>query len=72
LRGVGDGVDVVIADPVVMAMMDVKIAQDEKTREPECTIPERVRNPSVQIIVIPGRGIVSDNGWTFRVEVVVD
>jgi hypothetical protein len=53
----------------MMTMMNMKIVQDEKAREEETRTPEWVRNPSVQIVVIPGRWIVSDNRWTFSIVV---
>ena len=53
-------------------MMDVKIGQDKKTRKPEPSIPEWVRNPCVQVGVIPGRRIVSHYRWTFSVVIIVD
>jgi hypothetical protein len=64
-------VDEVIGDEM-MTTMDVKIGQDEKTREPEPGIPEWVRDPCVQVVVIPRRGIVSHNRRTFIVVIVVD
>jgi len=57
-------VNEVIGNQMVM-MMDMKIVQDEKAREEEARTPEWVRNPSVQVVVIPGRGIVGDYRGTF-------
>jgi hypothetical protein len=64
-------VDEVIANQM-MTMMDMKIVQDEKAREEETRTPEWVRNPSVQVVVVPGRGIVSDNRRTFSIVVLVN
>ena len=64
-------VDEVIGDEV-MTMMEVKIVQDEKTREPEPGIPEWARDPCIKVAIIPGRGIISHNRWTFGVVIVID
>ena len=65
-------VDEVIADEVTMAMMDVKIVQDEKTREPEPGIPEWAWDPCIKVVIIPGRGIVRHDRGTFVVVIVID
>jgi hypothetical protein len=57
---------------VVVMMMDVKIIQDEKTGEEEPGAPEWVRDPSIEVVVIPGRGIVGDDGRTFGVVILVN
>lgn len=49
----------------------MEVMQAEETREEESTPPERVWDPSVKIIVIPGRGIVSDYRRTFIIVVAV-
>jgi hypothetical protein len=64
-------VDEVIGDEV-MTMMEVKIVQNEKTREPEPGIPEWARDPGIKVVIIPGRRIVSHNRWTFGVVIVID
>lgn len=53
-------------------MMDVKIGQDEKTGEEETRTPEWVRNPSIKVVVIPGRRIVSDDRRAFTIVVLVN
>jgi hypothetical protein len=40
---------------MMVMMMDMEIVQNKKTWEEETRPPEWVGNPSVQVIVIPGR-----------------
>lgn len=69
----GIWVDVVIADQMMMmVVVEMKIIQDEKAREEETRTPEWVRNPSVQVVIIPGRRIVSDNRRTFSIVILVN
>jgi hypothetical protein len=70
----GLGVNEVVGNQMMMmvVMMDMKIVQDEKAREEETRTPEWVRNPAIKVVVIPGRGIVSDNRWTFSIVVLVN
>jgi|GEM_PF-5963929 hypothetical protein len=70
----GLGVNEVVGNQMMMMMVmkDMKVVQDEKAREEETRTPEWVRNPSIQVVVIPGRGIVSDNRWTFGIVVLVN
>ncbi len=49
----------------------VEIVQNEKSREDESGAPEWIHNPVIQIIIIPGRRIVSNHRGTFLVVVVV-
>ena len=62
-------VEEVIADQMMM-VMDVKIVQDEKAREEETSAEEWVRNPSVQVVIIPRWRIVGDHRRTFLVIVI--
>jgi hypothetical protein len=55
-----------------MTMMDMKIVQDEKTREEETRTPEWIRNPSIQVVVIPRRRIISNHWRAFIVVVLVN
>jgi len=64
-------VDEVIAD-AVMTIMVMKIVQDKEAREEETRKPEWVGNPSVQVVIIPGRWIVRDYRRTFLVIVIVN
>jgi hypothetical protein len=50
----------------------VEVVQDEEAPEEETGPPEWVWNPTIHIIVIPGRRIIADHGWTFVVIVIVD
>jgi hypothetical protein len=69
-------VDEVIADQMmtimVMPMMNMKIVQNKKAREEETRIPEWVRNPSVKVVIIPRRWIISNHRRTFIVIVFVN
>ncbi len=65
-------VDEVVADEVTMSMMEVKIVQDEKTREPEPGIPEWARDPRIKVEIIPRRRIVSHDRRTFVVVIVIN
>jgi hypothetical protein len=56
---------------MVMVVMAMKIVQYVKAGEEEPSIPEWVRNPSIQVVVIPGWRIVSNNRWTFSIVVFV-
>jgi hypothetical protein len=50
----------------------VEIMETEEPREPKPTKPERIRNPSIEVVIIPGRWIVSDNGRALIVVIVVN
>jgi hypothetical protein len=50
----------------------MKIMQDEKPAEKEPRIPERIRNPTIQIIVGQRRRIVGDYRRTIIIVIVVD
>ena len=50
----------------------VEVVENEESGEPETVAPEGVRDPRVHVIVIPGRRVVSDDGWPFIVVVVVN
>jgi hypothetical protein len=70
------GIEEVIGDPEMMVMKasddNVKIVQDEESREEEPGTPERIRNPAIQVVIIPGRRIVGDNRRPFVIVIVVD
>jgi hypothetical protein len=64
----------VIADhKPMMANEDdsVKIMQTEEAREEKSTRPERIRNPGIQVVIVPRRRIVCDNRGAFLIVVVV-
>ena len=68
-------IDKVIADETVMVTDEdapVKIMQAEEATEVKSTPPEWVWDPGIHIIVIPGRRIIADHGWTFFVIIIVD
>ena len=64
-------VDEVIAD-AVMTIMVMKIVQDKEAREEETRTPDWVGDPSVQVVIIPGRWIVGDYRRTFSVVILVN
>ena len=53
---------------IMMKMM--KIVQDEKAREEETRTPEWIRHPSIQVVIIPRRRIVSDYRRTLLVIII--
>jgi hypothetical protein len=57
---------------MVMMMMDMEIVQNKKAREEETRTPEWVGNPSIQVVVIPGRWIISNHRRTFIIVVLVN
>ncbi len=69
-------IEEVIGDPVMMVMMahkdEVEIRQDEEPREEEPGAPERIRNPVIQIIIVPWRRIVRYNRWPFLIIIIVN
>jgi hypothetical protein len=60
------------ARPTVSVNGPVKVVENEESGEPETGAPEGVRDPCVHVIVIPGRRVVSDDGRSFIVVVVVN
>ena len=50
----------------------VKIAKDEESREPEPCIPEWIRDPGIQVVIIPGRRIVANNWGALIVVIIID
>ena len=69
------GIEEVIGDPVMMVMIThkdkIEIGQDEESGEEEPGEPERIRNPAVQVVIIPGRRIVGDHRWTLFIVIIV-
>jgi hypothetical protein len=65
--------DVIGDEKPMMAHQDdsVKIMQTEEAREEKSTPPEWVRNPGVQIIIVPWWRIVRDYRRTFFIVIVV-
>jgi len=55
-----------------MTMMVMKIVQNKKAREEETRIPEWVGNPSVKVVIIPGRWIISNHRRTFVIVVFIN
>jgi hypothetical protein len=66
----------VIGDNLENVILDyddpMEVVQDEESREPETVPPEWMRNPGIQVVVIPGRGIIGDCRRPLVVIVVVD
>ena len=50
----------------------VKIVEAEEPGEPEPTAPEWIGNPGIEVIIIPGRWIVSNNRRTLIVVIIID
>jgi hypothetical protein len=48
----------------------VKIMQTEEAWEEKSTGPERIRNPAVQVMIIPRRRVVRDNRGPFFIIIV--
>ncbi len=64
----------VIADKMVMVTEEdvpVEIMQTEETRKEESTPPEWIWDPSIEIVVIPWRWVVSYNRRAFLIVIVV-
>jgi len=67
----------VIGDPVMVMKTvvtfnnNIKIMEDEKSREVKPGVPEWVGHPGIEIIVIPRRRIVSDYRRTFFIVVII-
>lgn len=69
------GVDHVVAEyhgSSIYESNPMEVVQTEESWEPESRIPEWIRNPGIQVIIIPGWGIVSNNRWTLIVVIIVD
>jgi hypothetical protein len=49
----------------------VEVVQDEEPAEIEPGPPERIRDPGVQVIIIPRRGVIRDNRRAFLIIIVV-
>jgi len=67
-------VDEMIGDQMVMMAHDdesVKITQTEEPREEKSTVPEGIREPVIQIVIIPRRGVISDYRRAFLIVVIV-
>jgi hypothetical protein len=60
-----------VVEMMIMVEM-MKIVQDEKAREEETRTPEGIRHPCVQVVVIPGRRIISNHWRTFIIVVLVN
>ena len=72
----GPGIEKVISDAKMMVVVahndNVKVVQDEESREKEPGTPERIRNPAIEVVIIPGRKIAGDNRGPFVIVIVVD
>ena len=71
----GFRIDKVIADKMLMAIEEdnpVEIMQAEETRKEESAPPEWKWDPSIEIVVVPGRRIISNHGWTFLIIITVN
>jgi hypothetical protein len=65
----------VIGDPSPVTTEEdspIEVTQTIVAWEEKSTPPEWVWDPSIHVIVIPGRGIVANHGWTFVVIIIVD
>jgi hypothetical protein len=59
-------------DPAVDDDDCVKVMKNEESGEPESRAPEWIRDPSIHIVVIPGRRVISDNRRSLIIIVVID
>lgn len=67
--------DHMVADDHYFSMHNndfVEVVQDEESREPESRAPKWKRNPGIQAIIIPRRGIVRNNRRTLIVVIIVN
>jgi hypothetical protein len=76
---IGDDVMVIMAMievVIVMEMMtdndNIKIVQDEEAGQEATGPPEGIRDPSVQVVIIPRRRIVGDHRRPFVIVIVVN
>ena len=71
---VGLRVDEVVRDEMAMAANEddpVKVVQNKKPGEEESRVPEWIRDPGVQVVIIPRRRVVGDDRRTFLIVIVV-
>jgi hypothetical protein len=64
-----------IGDDVVRPMpmnMSMKIMENKEPREIKPGVPEWAGDPGVQVIIIPGRGIIGDDRRALGVVIVID
>jgi len=57
---------------VMMVVSHMKVIEDVEPREPEAPPPERRRNPSIQVVVVPGWRIVGNHGRTDALVIILD
>jgi hypothetical protein len=72
---VGSGVSKVVrnyANPSIYEESSVEVVENKESREPGTRAPEWIRDPSVHVVIIPGRRIVCDDWRTFIIVVVID
>jgi hypothetical protein len=50
----------------------MKIMENIEPREVEPGVPEWAGDPGIQVIVIPGRGIIGDNRRAFSIVIIID
>jgi hypothetical protein len=75
MDSVGPGIAKMIGNepgPIVYENGSVEVMENKESREPETGAPERIRNPGVHVIIIPGRRVVSDDWRAFIVVVVIN
>lgn len=67
-------VDEMIRDQMVMMTYEydsMKITQAEEAREEESAPPERIRDPVIQVVIVPWRRVVGDYRRAFVIVIIV-
>jgi len=71
----GSVVSLMIGDDMGMPItMDssMEIMENKEPREIKPGVPEWARDPRVQVIIIPGRGIIGDDRRAFGIVIIID
>jgi hypothetical protein len=63
------GNDVVMPMPMNMSM---EIMENKEPREIKPGVPERAGDPGIQVIIIPGRGVIGDDRRAFGIVIIID
>jgi hypothetical protein len=64
-----------IGDDVVMPMSmnsSMEIMENKEPREIKTGVPEWAGDPGVQVIIIPGRGVIGDDRRAFGIVIIID
>jgi hypothetical protein len=58
--------------PVVDSDDLIKIVKNEEPGEPKTRAPERIRDPGIHVVIIPGGRVISDDRRPLIIIVVID